>query len=254
MKYDTYNNTPSSRILIRFRIGWLRLIISYSVYSILSLISLSKYLHKTEDPSFAKKKEACSELFNCGAIGLIQALERYDLKYAFTTYSKSFIIHELMDFVNYTMGNPSAYYARRQKAVKNAIDLLENDGREVSAENISLMTGLTIKAVNKELDAINSASLIYIDDENSAQISSEYGNAYKADPEDIATRNVQFETACEAINALDEDTSRIIKEKIFNSLSYEKIGRELGMDAVTVRRLYASGIKKVREVCQGWAG
>ena len=108
------------------------------------------YLIRLYYPTYVSK--FWDDLFQSGNVGLLKALERYDPSVSsFTVYSKRYILHEVYEFICY-IKNTTPYYDALQKKVRCAMEDTEG---AVKPEEIAARTGMSVKAVKRELLVMN---------------------------------------------------------------------------------------------------
>lgn len=91
------------------------------------------------------------DLEQAGHVGIVRAFARYDGSGRFLTYARHFVIGELADYVNFLHGQTKHYRALQEK-VAAARDALVARGEPATPDAISRATGLSLKAVKRELE------------------------------------------------------------------------------------------------------
>lgn len=183
---------------------------------------VNKVMH-TYYPQFATSN--MEELQQCGAIGLLKAMKGYDAGSGeFTTYSFSFVRHEISKQVNFLKHSPSVHYNNMQKKIKDAEASLINDGYEATVMQISLLTGLKPEVVMREKECLERARYIYLDDSENTK---EYTCCYDDTPEAICEKHEKSRTLVECIDSLPPDVRTVFLMKIDHRTN-EEIANRLG--------------------------
>lgn len=120
-----------------------------------------RYIINRFYPEYASKH--MQEMYQCGIIGVLAAFEKYSTEYAFTTYSKFYIVHEISGFIRFVEKTGSPLYARYQTKIKKAKEDFEEAGIEYNEKNVAEYLRCSLKTARKEMQAAVAGNLVYID-------------------------------------------------------------------------------------------
>ena len=196
---------------------------------------MARYFHTYEN----QYKE---DLYQNGVIGLIKSLERYDASYALTTYSKTYIIHEMKEFVFFLHNIPSPYYVRIQRIIKEAETELVNSGYKLTNQNISEYTGIPLKIVTRERSLMYQEENTSIEDKEVEFIQSNH------DVETQIINSIIAEQVKKNIDKLPPNQKEILVRKIILEHSYKEIASDINMEITDVYNEYRKGILKLRNI------
>ena len=207
----------------------------------LVLSILKKYNNRTDN---------MDDLFQIGCIGLIKAIENFDLKHEvkFSTYAVPMIIGEIK---RYLRDNNSIRIARSIKdisfkALKVKEELTNINSKEPSIKEIANKLNLTEFEVSNALDSLkdtvsmfepiynDSGDTIYLSD----QIEDKRSNMINID-EKIALKDT--------INNLKEREKYIIKERYIIGKTQMEIASELGISQAQISRIEKSGLDNIKK-------
>ena len=165
------------------------------------------------------------DLFQIGCIGLIKAIDKFDLQFGvrFSTYAVPMIQGEIKRFLRDDgMVKVSRTLKENGWKIKQAAEKLSQIyGREATLQEISAQTELTIEEIVMALDA-------------NVEVESIYKSVYQSDGNEIylVDQVVENGAGCTAgVNRAGEDTE---KEKILNHMLLEQL---LGTLSETERQL-----------------
>lgn len=174
---------------------------------------------------FSQSNENVDDLFQIGCIGLIKAIDKFDLQFGvrFSTYAVPMIQGEIKRFLRDDgMVKVSRTLKENGWKIKQAAEKLSQIyGREATLQEISAQTELTIEEIVMALDA-------------NVEVESIYKSVYQSDGNEIylVDQVVENGAGCTAgVNRAGEDTE---KEKILNHMLLEQL---LGTLSETERQL-----------------
>ena len=199
---------------------------------------------------FTPKNESASDLFQVGCIGLIKAIDNFnlDIDVRFSTYAVPMIIGEIRrhqrDNNAVRISRSMRDLAYRALGVKENISA--NFGRDASTKEIAEALGVSENEVGEALDAIvEPASLydsvfsdggedsMYVIDKLSADGSSDDG----------WIENISLS---EALRKLNKREMGIISRRFFKGKTQMEIADEIGISQAQVSRLEKGAIEKLR--------
>lgn len=198
---------------------------------------------------FSGRGENLDDLFQVGCIGLIKAVDRFDVSTGvqLSTYAVPMIIGELR---RHLRDNNSIRVSRglrdlAYRALQARETLSKSLSREVTIEEIAKAISSTPEAVGRALDAITEPiSLyepVYNDGGDSVFVCDQLGDPSNTDDawlENIALR--------EAMKALTPRERKIIDMRFFANRTQMEIAEEIGISQAQVSRLEKGALMRIR--------
>ena len=198
---------------------------------------------------FAGKKESSDDLFQVGCIGLIKAVDNFniDLDVKFSTYAVPMIIGEVR---RYLRDNNSIHVSRsvrdlayRALQVREILSL--ENGEEPTVEKICETINEEIASVRNALEAISEpVSLfepVFNDGGDAIYIMDQLKDENNSDEcwfEDIALK--------EAMKTLGKREQNIINMRYYGGKTQMEIASEIGISQAQVSRLEKSAFERIR--------
>ena len=223
--YDVYHNGSPEEI---------RDLKSYLIQS------NTRFIHRIANDHFKTFCQKYSDdLFQSGCEGILIALDKYIPAYEFNTLAKSYILHEMSNFVTGIKDLSSPHYGTIQKKVVNAQNYLRAQGVEVTVSQVAIMTGLAVDVVKESLDIINRTNFVYLD---GAEYENSIFDSLIADPQKIVELQESKQAIYEDIQALSDPmrTIIILHFGFFGEscMSFAAIAKELDITITKVRNYY----------------
>ena len=208
----------------------------------LVLSILKKFNHRVDN---------MDDLFQVGCIGLIKAIEHFDLSYEvkFSTYSVPMILGEVK---RYLRDNNSVRIARSikdiaYKSLKKKEELTAIYGKEPTIGEIAKALGFTEYEVTNALDSLKDAismfepiyndggDTIYLEDQLEDKKNSHYSLETK-----IALRD--------ALEKLKEKERYVLASRYFIGKTQMELAQEIGISQAQISRLEKSGIEHIKKM------
>lgn len=208
----------------------------------LVLSILKKYNSRTDN---------MDDLFQIGCIGLIKAIENFDLSHdvKFSTYAVPMILGEVK---RYLRDNNSIRIARSikdiaYKALKLKEELSNDLGREPTITEVSNIMGLSELEIGNAIDAMkdtvsmfepiynDGGDVIYLAD----QLADKRDDLYDLDIK-ISLRD--------ALSKLKEKEKNILKERYFIGKTQMELSNELGISQAQISRIEKSALENIRKM------
>jgi len=208
----------------------------------LVLSILKKYNNKTDN---------MDDLFQIGTIGLIKAIENFDLSHGvkFSTYAVPMILGEVK---RYLRDNNSVRIARSikdtaYKVLKFKENFINQFAKEPTikeiSENLNLSEYEIFSALNSLKDTVSmfepiyndGGDVIYLED----QLKSDDGNIYDTETK-IALK--------EAMNKLKEKERYILNQRYLVGKTQMELAEEIGISQAQISRLEKSGLNELRKM------
>ncbi len=199
---------------------------------------------------FNPKNDSPDDLFQVGCIGLIKAIDNFnlDLGVRFSTYAVPMIIGELR---RYQRDNNAVRVSRgvrdlayRALGVKEEIS--REEGRDATIAEIAKRLDVTERAVGEAMEAIvepiSIFDSVYGDGEDKMFVIDKL-----ADEEDPDRTWVESFTLSEALKKLNEREKNIVNLRYYRGKTQMEIAEEIGISQAQVSRLEKGAIEKLRK-------
>ena len=208
----------------------------------LVLSVLKKFNHRVDN---------MDDLFQVGCIGLIKAIEHFDLSYEvkFSTYSVPMILGEVK---RYLRDNNSVRIARSikdtaYKSLKKKEELTALYGKEPTIGEIAKELNLTEYEVSNALDSLKDAISMF------EPIYNDGGDTiYLEDQlEDKKNKNYSLETKIalhDALQKLKEKERYVLTSRYFIGKTQMELAEEIGISQAQISRLEKSGIEHIKKM------
>ena len=200
---------------------------------------------------FYGRGENLDDLFQVGCIGLIKAINNFDLSQnvQFSTYAVPMIIGEIR---RYLRDNNSIRVSRSVRdmaykviAIKDRI--IKQELREPTIEEISKELGVEKEEIAFCLDAIQEPiSLqepVYGDDTENLFVMDQVSD--KKNSDELWAENI---TISEAMKKLNEKEKNIINKRFFEGRTQMEVANEIGISQAQVSRLEKSAINHIKRI------
>ena len=200
---------------------------------------------------FSHRSENMDDLFQIGCIGLIKAVENFDLSYEvrFSTYSVPMITGEIK---RYLRDNNSIRISRSIKdvafkALRVKEQITANLGREATNKEIANTLGIAESEVTNALesmrDTISMFEPIYNDGGDTIYLSDQLAD-HKNDLYDKETRL----SVREALTKIKEKERYILVSRYIMGKTQMELAEEIGISQAQISRLEKNGIAKIKKM------
>ncbi len=200
---------------------------------------------------FIGKKENLDDIFQIGTIGLMKAVDNFDLSYGvkFSTYAVPMIIGEIRRYLRdntcMRVSRSIRDVAYQALLVREKIETSEH--RLVTAEDIAKELNINVKEVACALDStvepVSIFTSAYAGDSDSALIS-EICRDEKLDGNAIL-ENIGLKSA---LNKLDKRELEIINLRYFQGKTQIEVSEEVGISQAQVSRLEKNALKSISKL------
>ena len=199
---------------------------------------------------YTNRKENLDDLFQIGVLGLIKAINNFDLtkNVLFSTYAVPMINGEIKRYIR---DNNSLKISRQlkdisYKALKVKEDYIEKNNKEPSIEELSKILNINEFDIKEAFDSSYKVLSIYepVSNENGDElflVDQISNNEFEND------RLIDFITLKDALINLDDTYKKIIHKRYYEDLTQSEIARKLNMTQVMVSRYEKKGIEKMRQ-------
>ncbi len=202
---------------------------------------------------FGNTKENMNDLFQVGCIGLIKAIDNFDLSHEvkFSTYAVPMILGEIR---RYLRDNTSIRISRSVKDLSYQIiklkdDIIKEEGKEPSYEKIADILGVSrfdiVNAMDAMLDPVSMFEPIYNDGGDTIYLYDQIA--------DIGASNVDREAQMSIKNAILELSTReqlILNQRYVMGKTQMEIAEELTISQAQVSRLEKNAINTLKKRLQ----
>ena len=199
---------------------------------------------------FAGRGESIDDLFQVGCIGLIKAIDAFDLKQnvQFSTYGVPMIAGELRRFLR----DHSALRVSRSmrdtayRVLQTKEKLTARDGREPGVEQIARELGIPRQEVVFAMDAVcEPVSLyepVFSDGGESATVMDQIG-----DPRNNDEHWLEQIALTDAMRRLSPREKRILALRFYDGRTQMEVAREVGISQAQVSRLEKNAISQIKK-------
>lgn len=199
---------------------------------------------------FSGRGEQMDDLFQVGCIGLIKAIDNFDLKHEvrFSTYAVPMIIGEVRRHLrdNNALRVSRSIRDTAYRALQTRTRLMDEMGREPHLSDVAKAMELTEEEVAFALDAIQDpVSLfepIYHDDGDAIYVMDQVKDDRENDDDWLT--HVALESGMEK---LTERERRILRLRFFLGRTQMEVAEEIGISQAQVSRLEKSALKHMRK-------
>ena len=241
-KLKTYTEEEKRELLIKAREGDMsarEALVIGNLRLVLSVIG-----------KFNQKKESVDDLFQVGCIGLIKAIDNFnlDLDVRFSTYAVPMIIGELR---RYQRDNNAVRVSRGMRdlayrALSTKEEIARRDGREASVSEIARLLGVSEREVGEAMESIiEPVSLfdsVFGDSEDTVYVIDKLADESESDEAWIESISLK-----EALKKLNEREKNIIERRFYKGKTQMEIADEIGISQAQVSRIEKGAIDKLRK-------
>ncbi len=200
---------------------------------------------------FSNRVDNMDDLFQVGCIGLIKAIDNFDLSHEvrFSTYAVPMILGEIK---RYLRDNNSVRIARSikdtaYKANKIKEELTNELGKEPSIHMIATKLNLTDYEVGNALDSMKDTISMF------EPIYNDGGDTIYLSDQLEDKKNEDFDLHVElkdAIAKLKDKEQFIIKERYLMGKTQMELANEIGISQAQISRLEKSGLENIKKMMQ----
>lgn len=198
---------------------------------------------------FSGRRENMDDLFQVGCIGLIKAVDNFnlDMDVKFSTYAVPMIIGEVRRYLrdNNTIRVSRSVRDLAYRALQVREQITKERGSEPTPEEIAKQLGEkkenVVRAMEAIVEPISLYEPVYSDSGDSIYIMDQISDDRNTDEawlEDIALR--------EALSKLGERERKIINLRFFRGKTQMEIAGEIGISQAQVSRLEKGALERIR--------
>lgn len=200
---------------------------------------------------FYGRGENLDDLFQIGCIGLIKAMDNFDLSQnvQFSTYAVPMIIGEIRRYLrdNNPIRVSRSVRDLAYRALQAKEKIIKEKQNEPTVEEIAKELGVTKEEVVMSLDAIQDpVSLqepVYNEGSESIYIMDQVKDSKNTD--ELWAENI---TVAEAMKKLNKREKTIISKRFFDGRTQMEVAEEIGISQAQVSRLEKSAIERIKKM------
>ena len=199
---------------------------------------------------FNPKGESIDDLFQVGCIGLMKAIDNFNLELdvRFSTYAVPMIIGEIRRYqrdnnaVRVSRGTRDLAY----RALQAKDDIARREQREASIREIATMLETTERAVSEAMEAISQPislfDSVWGEGDDSVYVIDKLADEGESD--DVWVENISLK---EALKRLTPREMNIIERRFYKGKTQMEIAAEIGISQAQVSRLEKGAVDKLRK-------
>jgi RNA polymerase sigma-B factor len=198
---------------------------------------------------FADRGEPLDDLIQVGTIGLIKAIDRFEISkgFEFSTFATPTIVGEIKRHFRdktWAVRVPRRLQELGAAVNKATTELTHNLDRSPTPKEIAKHLGITVDEVAEALESNAAYSTVSLDitSDTSTSIGESFGAL------DEALEGVEYRESLKPLLAeLDDREKRILQMRFFENLSQSQIATELGISQMHVSRILNKVLVHLRE-------
>jgi RNA polymerase sigma-B factor len=198
---------------------------------------------------FADRGEPLDDLIQVGTIGLIKAIDRFEISkgFEFSTFATPTIVGEIKRHFRdktWAVRVPRRLQELGASVTKATTELTQKLDRSPTPKEIAKHLGITVDDVAEALESNAAHSTVSLDvtSETSTSIGETFGAL------DEALEGVEYRESLKPLLAqLDDREKRILQMRFFDNLSQSQIATELGISQMHVSRILNKVLTHLRE-------
>lgn len=198
---------------------------------------------------FADRGEPLDDLIQVGTIGLIKAIDRFEISkgFEFSTFATPTIVGEIKRHFRdktWAVRVPRRLQELGASVTKATTELTQKLDRSPTPKEISKHLGITVDEVAEALESNAAYSTVSLDvtSDTSTSIGESFGAL------DEALEGVEYRESLKPLLAqLDDREKRILQMRFFDNLSQSQIASELGISQMHVSRILNKVLGHLRE-------
>ena len=198
---------------------------------------------------FADRGEPLDDLIQVGTIGLIKAIDRFEISkgFEFSTFATPTIVGEIKRHFRdktWAVRVPRRLQELGASVTKATTELTQKFDRSPTPKEIAKHLGITVDDVAEALESNAAYSTVSLDvtSDTSTSIGETFGSL------DEALEGVEYRESLRPLLAqLEDREKRILQMRFFDNLSQSQIATELGISQMHVSRILNKVLNHLRE-------
>lgn len=199
--------------------------------------------------NFSSRCDNQDDLFQIGSIGLIKAINNFDVQYnlKFSTYAVPMIIGEIK---RYLRDNTPVRISRQikdlaYKTLKAKEEFIKNNNEEPSEETLAGLLNVEISDIQEALNSTQSVVSLY---------DTVYGEGDESifiidqlkDEEQSSEKTMNYITLKQALSTLNESQKSVIRDRYYLGKTQFEIANEFNISQAQVSRIEKSAINTLK--------
>ncbi len=210
-------------------------------------IDLVKRIVRRIMPKYKEYNDS-DDLVSCGIIGLIDALEKYDINYGvkFETYASTRIRGEILDYMRKQDWAPASLRSKINR-LNQAAEVLESRlGRHPTEREIAENVNMTVTEVQKVLEKTHIFNLMHFEDMVSETFSAEkFSDPVDNDPETIVQNKEMKRILADIIQTLPEKERLVITLYYYEEMTLKEIAAILKVTESRVSQIHSKVLVRI---------
>jgi RNA polymerase sigma-B factor len=198
---------------------------------------------------FADRGEPLDDLIQVGTIGLIKAIDRFEISkgFEFSTFATPTIVGEIKRHFRdktWAVKVPRRLQELGASVTKATTELTHKLDRSPTPKEIAKHLGISVDAVAEALESNAAYSTISLDitSDTSTSISESFGSL------DEALEGVEYRESLKPLLAeLDDREKKILQMRFFENMSQSQIATELDISQMHVSRILTKVLSHLRD-------
>jgi RNA polymerase sigma factor for flagellar operon FliA len=195
-----------------------------------------------------KEYNDSDDLVSCGIIGLIDALDKYDINYGvkFETYASTRIRGEILDYMRRQDWAPASLRSKINR-LNQAAELLESRlGRYPTDREIAETAEMSVMDVQKVLEKTHIFNLMHFEDMVSETFTTEkFSDPVDNDPESIIQNKETKKILAEIIQSLPEKERLVITLYYYEEMTLKEIAAILKVTESRVSQIHSKVLVRI---------
>jgi len=200
---------------------------------------------------FYTRAESADDLFQVGCIGLIKAMDNFDLSQncQFSTYAVPMIIGEVKRYLrdNNTIRVSRSIRDLAYRVLAEKEKFLKENDREVTIEELSEILEVPREELIMSLDAIQ-APVSLQEPTGKSDMDNIYIQDQISDKKNTDEYWAETITIAEAMKKLNEKEKMIISKRFFEGRTQIEVAAEIGISQAQVSRLEKNAISHIKRI------
>lgn len=210
-------------------------------------VDLVKKIVRRLMPKYKEYNDS-DDLVSCGIIGLIDALDKYDIKYGvkFETYATTRIRGEILDYMRKQDWAPASLRSKINR-ISQAAEILESRlGRSPMDREIAETVNMSVSEVQKLLEKTHMFNLMHFEDMVTDSFSTKkFADAEDDDPEAIAQNKETNRILAEIIDSLPEKERLVITLYYYEEMTLKEIAAILKVTESRVSQIHSKVVARI---------
>ncbi|RPJ08093.1 MAG: FliA/WhiG family RNA polymerase sigma factor [Deltaproteobacteria bacterium] len=190
------------------------------------------------------------DLFNAGIIGLIDAIDKFDVSQGiqFETYAKIRVRGAMLDEIRSMDWIPRSLRQKSNELERTCLALEQKLGSHPSDEVIAAELGISVKDYFRLLDEIKGISLMP-EDIHDTLVENSGGSSLSSESEELFEKTYQQEIKVhltDAIKTLAEKEQLVLSLYYYEELTMKEIGVVLGYTESRISQIHTKAILRLR--------